>query len=56
MAPQSRKKISMVGNEGPIIGCLIHSHEVQRGLGCLCKMFLPSSTLSQKIIIQIGLN
>ena len=46
--------IRMVGNGGPITGCLIHKVITYSGIQDACVRFFPSR---QKIfIIQIGLN
>ncbi len=57
LPPSIPENIRMAGNGGPLAGYLIHSHKIQWVSGCLCKIFFPSPTLSQKIvIIKIGLS
>ena len=47
-SPQSRKKIRMVGNGGPITGCLIHRVTKYSTWvsGCMCNIYFLSPILS----------
>ena len=59
LCPPIPEEIRTVGNGAPTTRCLIHtwSHKIQWVSRCLCKIFFPSPTLSQTIvIIQTGLS
>ena len=53
-SPQSRKKILLVGNVGPITGCLIHRVTNYSGFQDACLRFsFPVLSIHNKIIIVL---